>query len=457
MNLDYTTTRFERCCVGTWLVKPGYANFAVEPLATRSGFDHRARYRPGHGEKFDIRFPGDMLVESCLLYCPKAERSRAAASSATNVMTRPLPDQSLGVEWTILEMLARGVVDDSERQVVRDLILSETLDWGELLEQALRHKMLPMLAYQVVSAGLRFDVPMAIYQHLESALEWNRWQIDVFRRETVRVAQALAERGVPYVVTKGIAFESTLYGGLGTRYMNDIDFMISPQDREAVMSVIQELGFRPFFQWAKDARREEISSRLNRDHLPKLAREIDEPGSRIINIDVANSLTWTKSPFDVPVEQALKDPIEQPVPGMSGVSIPCFRPVYQFLFTVLHLFREAWLQKFVDFGSDVGLMKFGDVTRLIDRYCQDLSDGELLRIMETHNVIHPVAWVLRGLDETFQTRMLELLALEKYGDEELLASQMQSSAYVRASGRSMRERLHSKSRGSSMTPARSGT
>ena len=319
-------------------------------------------------------------------------------------MTRPLPDRSLGPEWTILELLARGIVDDSERQMVRDLLLSDTLDWGELLEQALRHKMLPMLAHHIISAGLRFDVPTSIYMHLESALEWNRWQIEVFRRETVRVAQGLAGRGIPFVVTKGMTFESTLYGGLGTRYMNDIDFMIAPRDREAVISAMQELGFRPFFDWAKDPRREEISSRLNRDHLPKLAREIDQPGTRKINIDVANSLTWTKSPFDVPVEEALKDPAEQPVPGMPGVSLPCFRPVYQFLFTVLHLFREAWLQKFVDFGIDVGLMKFGDVIRLVDRNRNELTDGELLRTMETHNVTDAVAWVLRQMDETFHTR-----------------------------------------------------
>ena len=132
---------------------------------------------------------------------------------------------------------------------------------------------------------------------------------------------------------------------------------------------------------------------------------------------------------------------------MPGVSIHCFCPEYQFLFTVLHLFREAWLQKFVDFGTDVGLMKFGDVIRLIDQNRNGLTDGELLRIMETHNVTHPVAWVLRHLDETLQTRTQELFALEEYGDEELLASQMQSSAYVRASGKSMRERLQSKSRG----------
>jgi hypothetical protein len=374
-------------------------------------------------------------------------------------MTRPLPDRSLGSEWTILELLARGIVDDPEREVARDLLSSDTLDWGELLEQALRHKMLPMLAHHIISSDLRFDVPMSIYHHLESALDWNRCQIDVFRRETVRVAQGLAGRGIQFVVTKGMTFESTLYGSLGTRHMNDIDFMIAPRDREAVMSAMQELGFRPFFEWAKDARREEISSRLNPDHLPKLMRTIDQPGTRTIHIDVANSLTWTKSPFDVPVEEALEDPVEQPVPGMPGVGVPCFRPVYQLLFTVLHLFREAWLQKFVDFGSDVGLMKFGDVIRLVDQDREELTDGELLRIMETHNVTHPVAWVLRHLDETFHTDMLELLGLEKHGGEELLVSQMQSSAYVVAWGQSMRERLQSKTRGSTRpaVPAHSGS
>src|SRR5712691_11137092 len=374
-------------------------------------------------------------------------------------MNKPLPDRSLGSEWTILELLARGLVDDPERQMVRDLLLTDTLDWGELLEQALRHHMVPMLAHYIISAGLRFDVPTSIYQHLESALEWNRWQIEVFRREAVRVAQGLAGRGIHFVVTKGMTFESTLYGSLGTRHMTDIDFMIAPRDREAVLSVMHELGFRPFFDWAKDARREEISSRLNPDHLPKLARAIDQPGTRTILVDVANSLTWTRSPFDVPVEEALEDPVEQPVPDMPGVGAPCFRPIYQFLFTVLHLFREAWLQKFVDFGNDVSLMKFGDVIRLVDRNRDELTDGELLRTMETHNVTDAVAWVLRHLDETFHTRTLKLLAIEKHGDEELLAAQMRSPGYVGAWDQSMRERLQSKARGSlrPVAPAHSGS
>ena len=126
---------------------------------------------------------------------------------------------------------------------------------------------------------------------------------------------------------------------------------------------------------------------------------------------------------------------------------------------MLHLFREAWLQKFVDFGIDVGLMKFGDVIRLIDQDRTELTDGELLRTMESHNVTDVVAWVLGRLDETFHTRTLELLALEKHGDEQLLANQLHSRGYVSALGQSMRERLQSKIRGSLRpeVPAQSGS
>src|SRR5262249_28716599 len=156
-------------------------------------------------------------------------------------------------------------------------------------EQALRHKMLPMLAHYIISEGVQFEVPTTIYQHLESALEWNRWQTEVFRRETVRVAQGLAGRGIQFVVTKGMAFESTLYGSLGTKQIKDSFFIFAPRARKTEMGVMPGPVSPPFFDGAKDPRREEISTRLNPDHLPKLARDVDQPGTRTILVDVANS------------------------------------------------------------------------------------------------------------------------------------------------------------------------
>src|SRR5262249_54532454 len=143
----------------------------------------------------------------------------------------------------------------------------------------------------------------------EPGLEGNRCQIQLFRRETVRVPKELPSHTIPFVLTKGMAFESTLYESLRTTYMNDIDFMIAPRDRAPVMLVRHERGFRPFVEWATAARREVISCKLHRDHPRKLAREIDAPGNRMISVDVANSRSGTVGPFDAPVGEALESPV----------------------------------------------------------------------------------------------------------------------------------------------------
>jgi hypothetical protein len=102
---------------------------------------------------------------------------------------------------------------DAERAALsaplRDLLL-RTPSIGMSCWSRRWHHMVPVLGHHIISAGLRFDLPPGVYQRLESALKWNRWQIEVFRREMVRVAQGLAGRGIHFVVTKGMTFESTL-------------------------------------------------------------------------------------------------------------------------------------------------------------------------------------------------------------------------------------------------------
>ncbi len=99
-------------------------------------------------------------------------------------------------------------------------------------------------------------------------------------------------------------------------------------------------------------------------------------------------------------------------------------------------------------------MKFGGVIRLLDRNPNELTDSKL-RTMEAYSVTQAVAWVLGHLDDAFHTHTLELLPLEKYGDEVLLAGQMRSGGYVDTWG----ERLQSKTRGPlrPVAPADSGS
>jgi hypothetical protein len=363
-----------------------------------------------------------------------------------------LPDLSLGPEWAVLELLCRDVRQPEEREHLGELLRRPDLSWGELIEQALRQKMLPLLAWHVMAGEHGACLAKPIRRHLESVLDVNRHGIDLLRQEAARVVQALEAAGVPFVATKGITFESTLYGGTGSRPLLDIDFMIEPKNRQIVAVTMHRLGYETgLFDWQTGSvtplsRRDMITHKLNPDHIPNLARPTGDPVIRHTYVDFANSLTWASSPYDVPVEDALATRCFQPIPGVEGVQLPCFSPEFQFVFTILHLFREAWFDRWLEIDQDVNLMKFGDLVRLWNRDRERLEKAELVEMLENYGIVGPAVWVLEHLDRTLHTSIVPALGLEGRVTEDWLASAYASAGALHRWYGTMRQRLHSKNR-----------
>lgn len=363
-----------------------------------------------------------------------------------------LPDFAMGPEWVILELLCRELETPEEHELLVQALEDPALSWGELIEQALRQKMLPMVAYHLASEQHGERMPKPIRRHLESVLDVNRHGIDLLRRESARISDALAGRGVRAVGTKGICFESTLYAGTGARPLLDIDFMIEPKDRETVIATMESLGYETgLFDWPAGSvkplsRRDIITHRLNPDHIPNFARATGDPVIRYLYVDFANSLTWASSPYDVPVGEALESRIFQPLPGVDGAQLPCFSAEFQFLFTALHLFREAWFERWLASDQDVNLMKFGDLIRLWRRDHQILVSGGLVERLEGYGIVGPTVWVLEHLDRTLHTALVPALHLQGRVTEEWLSSAYASSGTLQRWDGTMRERLQSKKR-----------
>lgn len=369
-------------------------------------------------------------------------------------MSTPTPlDQPFGPEWAALELLCSGRAEAEPERLARVLGAGD-LRWGELLEQALRHQLLPMLALHALDAADRSGVriPGRIAHHLLEVLEANRWHLLVFRREAVRIGAALRARGLRFAASKGITFESTIYGGKGVRVLKDVDFMIAPGDRDVAAAELGRLGYRPgvYDRATKSIvphpRRQHVIYVMNPDHLPRHARVSDEPGVPYLYVDFANSLTWARSPYEVPVDEALRSCVELPLPD-TGAALPCFAPDFQFLFTVLHLFREAWFEQWVEYELDVSLMKFGDVIRLFAAHRDALcGGGGFAALLERHRVVEPIAWVLAHTDRTFGTGMAAALGLQDRVNEERLHAAHSSSGKERRWRGEMRERLWAKDR-----------
>lgn len=363
-----------------------------------------------------------------------------------------LPDLVLGPEWALLELLVIGLDEPDADSLFVRLLQSDDLHWGETLHQALRHGMVAQLAFTLTSGKYQETIPTEILHHLHQVLSLNRHRTSILRGEAARIVRALRDREIQFVGTKGITQESTLYGGNGSRYMLDIDFMIMPKDREVVTEVMGGLGYKAAtYDLRSDrinppTRKEIILHQLNPDHLFLFGKDTDDAIVPYVMVDVANQLTWTNSPYDLPLGDAFKEIVYQPIPDHPGIELPSFGPQIQFLFTILHLFREAWLERWMAVGKDVNLSKFADVIRLWRAHGQSMCRDGLTNRLEKSGLTQPVVWVLEHLDRTFGTSIVRATDLKGRVTEEFLASARASGGKLRHWKGTMRERLHCKDR-----------
>jgi hypothetical protein len=235
--------------------------------------------------------------------------------------------------------------------------------------------------------------------------------------------------------------------------MLDIDFMIKPQDGEAVTSIMKGMGYKlGYHDWRTGdihsfTRPELISYRLNPDHLPGFVRTTDDPVVSHIHVDFACSFTWTQCEYQVAVSEALSEISYQSVPGLTDRVIPVLKAHYQFIFTVLHLFREAWKDKWLDLEQDVNLIKFVDVLRLWQSGQYTLNTDDFRKVLEYWQIVEPVAWVLVHLDRTFGTSVAEVLGIDKRVSQDFLNSAgAPEGRNTRRWRGTMRDRLQARSR-----------
>ncbi len=319
--------------------------------------------------------------------------------------------------WSVLLEVARGAEGDAP-----NAFRAAHFPWGALMEEALRQKMLPLVAARLLEGPSESACPKFVRAHLHTALAVNRHRNHFLRAAAREFGAALSGSGVRFVVTKGVSFDGTIYEP-GLRYMNDADFLVHADDRNTVREIQESLGYQPGLYDEKvhavvpHPRKEQIIYATHPDHLPIVARLTGDPVVPCVHMDVANSLTWHESPWEVPVEDALTSHVE--FETAEGGRLPCFAPAHQFLFTALHLYREAWFSRWVAWEQDVNLAKFVDMGRLWTRYGRELRES-LSGLLSRATAAEPLAWVCAHTDELLGTNMLRALQLQNSLRPELL-------------------------------------
>ncbi|UGQ10495.1 nucleotidyltransferase family protein [Yinghuangia sp. ASG 101] len=190
----------------------------------------------------------------------------------------------------------------SADSALAELLEDPDLEWGALLATAVDNKAVCLLADHLA----RIPRPRALSWHmarlLESSLRTNRYKTTVFRRETLRVLDALHDAGLRALALHGIAVESRLYGGRGARQFSDADILLAPEDHAPAITVLHGLGYRVAH------------------HGRALALTLDDPIVPRVTVDLTQSLAHTNDPAEL--RHSLDRSISWPLPdGCSRLAV----------------------------------------------------------------------------------------------------------------------------------------
>lgn len=346
--------------------------------------------------------------------------------------------------WSFLELVAlhQGLAEEPDQRA--SLVAGSGFDHGLLVQLAMRHGLLAAVADFLLRHGYRRSLPVRLRGPVISFLHLSRHRAEVLSSEAVRVNAELATAGIPVAWTKGVVLQRSLYDGTGVRTYNDLDLMVRPADRQRTQDTLVRLGYAPESAYNPATGTLEPIARslarlyqLSPDHLPHHHRLTGNPGVPVIALDVANSLTWHQSEWDVPVDRVLAAVVSQGFPG-SG-TLPTMPPVHTFLFLCLHLFREAWFQRTIQ-AKDVSLAQFADIERQWRRSDHPTRRAVAAAVHEFHLEL-PIAWVCAHTDRLLGSGTCAELGLADRASPAWLASARGPGGRELHWHGSMRERL----------------
>ena len=150
--------------------------------------------------------------------------------------------QSAAPETQLIVALARAAVGDLDAPAIRQR-MSSNVDEALLLQQALRHKVVPMVHHQLrgdrgafLSATTRDALAQHYHRQFRDSLQ--------IRAELPRLLDRFQARDIEALAFKGPALSAFAYPDENLRTFTDTDLLVPHGDVEASINLLQALGFR---------------------------------------------------------------------------------------------------------------------------------------------------------------------------------------------------------------------
>ncbi len=285
-------------------------------------------------------------------------------------MTTVIQRQELSPETQVLLLLARTELAPEELAACRELLLShrQSFDWGYLLDQAARHKVLPLIGSHFVTHKLDEDASGATLVPygwvFDSVYFANQTRYQAQAAEFGMVLTELARSGVEHAVRKGPVISETLYRDPGLRRMSDLDILVARGDAEALHDVLTRCGYtqgkvsadgksiEPF------SRQTRLFWKLNVDNELPYVKLTDRVDVRGYFVDLCLDIFQRHDADELNTRMLLGRRLPAQLCGVQSFALALED---QFIDLCLHLHLQATARHWIAGDVDLQLLKFLDV------------------------------------------------------------------------------------------------
>lgn len=195
-------------------------------------------------------------------------------------------------------------------------LLREDIDWDYLLETARRHRVAPLLYWQL-GVVCPEAVPERVLAHLQNHFRVNSARNLFLTGELRRLLDAFESHGIGAIAYKGPALAALVYDNLALRQFGDLDIMVHQHDVSKAEELLVSLGYRPQYQLTRaqkaaflrrqsdylfehtDGRRfVELHWRITESYL-SFTLDTERLWERLQRVPLGGGGVWTFSPEDM--------------------------------------------------------------------------------------------------------------------------------------------------------------
>ncbi len=147
-------------------------------------------------------------------------------------------------ENTVIIECLKSLLGSGDPKRLSDRIMSGSLDWPAIIKSSRDHHIDGFVAFVLINSELFKNFPVAIQQLFQDSLQSASFNGAQKKLELRKIASLLGTQGVPFIALKGAALMHTVYEQMPFRSMNDLDILIKPKDKDLVVSLLKQQGFK---------------------------------------------------------------------------------------------------------------------------------------------------------------------------------------------------------------------